>query len=98
MIVPVIVRREVMNICLATETELFESPDITQFDFCLWGWMKAEVYKRKVDTWEKLLACHFGCHCQHKGTWKSTQTNNTRSSHTSCRVHWGWRNFPIFIV
>jgi hypothetical protein len=46
MIVPVIVRREVMNICLATETELFESPDITQFDFCLWGWMKTEIYKR----------------------------------------------------
>jgi hypothetical protein len=29
---------------------------------------------------------------------KSTQTNNARSSHTSCRVHWGWRNVPIFIV
>ena len=25
-------------------------------DFCLWGWMKREVYKRKVDTRDELLA------------------------------------------
>jgi hypothetical protein len=26
-------------------------------DFCLWGWMKNEVYRRKVDTctWDELL-------------------------------------------
>ena len=23
------------------------SPDITQLDFCLWGWMKSEVYSKK---------------------------------------------------
>jgi hypothetical protein len=32
------------------EIELFESPDLTSLGFCLWGWMKSEVYKRKVDT------------------------------------------------
>jgi len=32
-------------------------------------------------------------------SWKSTQTNNTRSSHASCKVHWGWRwDFRTFIV
>jgi hypothetical protein len=25
-------------------------PDLTPLDFCLWGWMKSEIYKRKVDT------------------------------------------------
>jgi hypothetical protein len=32
------------------ETELFEFPDLTPLDFCLWGWMKSEVYKIKVDA------------------------------------------------
>jgi hypothetical protein len=31
------------------------SPDLTPLDFCLWGWMKSEVYRRKVDTWDELL-------------------------------------------
>jgi hypothetical protein len=31
------------------------SPDLTSLDFCLWGWMKNEVYRRKVDTWDELL-------------------------------------------
>jgi hypothetical protein len=35
--------------------ELFESPDLTPLRFCLWGWMKSEVYKRKVDTQDELL-------------------------------------------
>jgi len=25
-------------------------------DFCLWGWMKSEVYKEKVNTRDKLVA------------------------------------------
>jgi len=25
-------------------------------DFCLWGWMKSEVYKGKVNTREELVA------------------------------------------
>jgi len=25
-------------------------------DFCLWGWMKSEVYKEKVNTREELLS------------------------------------------
>jgi len=31
------------------------SPDLTQLDFCLWGLMQSEVYRKKVDTQEKLL-------------------------------------------
>ena len=26
------------------------SPDLTPLDFCLWGWLKGEVYSTKVDT------------------------------------------------
>jgi hypothetical protein len=33
------------------------SRDLTPLDFCLWGWMKSEVYRRKVDTWDELLDC-----------------------------------------
>jgi hypothetical protein len=38
------------------EIELFESPDLTLLDFCLWAWMKGEVYKRKVGTRDESLA------------------------------------------
>ena len=32
------------------------SPDLTPLDFCLWGWMKSEVYrKKKVDARAELL-------------------------------------------
>jgi hypothetical protein len=28
----------------------------TPLDFCLWGWMKSEVYKEKVNTRDELVA------------------------------------------
>jgi len=31
------------------------SPDLTPLDFCLWGWMKSEVYKEKVNTRDELV-------------------------------------------
>jgi len=27
-----------------------------RLDFCLWGWMKSEVYKEKVNTRDELVA------------------------------------------
>jgi len=41
---------------MVTGRHLFESPDPTPLDFCLWCWMKSEVYKRRVDTGGKLAA------------------------------------------
>jgi hypothetical protein len=41
---------------MISEVELLESPYLTPSDFCLWGWMKSEVYKLKVDTRDGLLA------------------------------------------
>jgi len=32
------------------------SPDLTPLDFCLWGWLKGEVYRTKVDTHADLVA------------------------------------------
>lgn len=32
------------------------SPDLTPLDFCVWGWMKDNVYKVNVNTREALLA------------------------------------------
>ena len=31
------------------------SPDLTPLDFCLWGWLKDEVYKDKVNTRDELI-------------------------------------------
>jgi hypothetical protein len=28
-----------------------------RLEFCLWGWMKSEVYKEKVNTREELVSC-----------------------------------------
>jgi len=32
------------------------SPDLTPLDFCLWGLVKSEMYRKKVDTRDELLA------------------------------------------
>jgi len=29
---------------------------LTPLDFCLWGWMKSEVYKEKVNTGDDMVA------------------------------------------
>jgi hypothetical protein len=42
---------------MVAEIQLFESPDLILLDFSLWSWKKSEVYKRKVDTQDELLAC-----------------------------------------
>jgi len=42
--------RTLLYFLTATEIDLFESPELTPLDFCLWGWMKSEVYTRKVNT------------------------------------------------
>jgi hypothetical protein len=40
---------------MATEIQLFESPSLIPLDFYLCGWMKGQVYRRKVDTQDELL-------------------------------------------
>ena len=39
---------------MVTEMEMFESPDLTQLDLCLWSWMSSGVYKGNVDTPDEL--------------------------------------------
>jgi hypothetical protein len=41
---------------MVTEIELFEFPDLTSLEFYFWRLMMSEVYKRKVDTPDELLA------------------------------------------
>jgi hypothetical protein len=41
---------------MVTQIGLFEYTDLRRLDFCLWGWIKSEVYKRKVDTPDELLS------------------------------------------
>jgi len=40
---------------MGVKVELFEVGTYRS-DFCLWGWMKIEVYKEKVNTRDKLVA------------------------------------------
>jgi hypothetical protein len=44
-----------MCLILVIGVELFETPALTPFGFCLCGWMKSEVNKIKVDTPDELL-------------------------------------------
>jgi hypothetical protein len=39
-----------------SNSELFESPELNPLHFCLWGWLNREVYRRKMDTRDELLA------------------------------------------
>ena len=32
-----------------------------RLDFCLWGWMKSEVYREKVNTKDELVARIMNC-------------------------------------
>jgi hypothetical protein len=41
---------------MVTGIKLFESPDVTPLDFCLWVWMRRDDYKIKVATRDELLA------------------------------------------
>jgi len=36
----------------------------------------------------RIARTHFGCCCPHTETWRSTQTNNTRTSYTICNARW----------
>jgi hypothetical protein len=48
--------------------------------------------QNKIGHARRVACSHFGSCFLHKETWRSTQKNNTRSSHTSCKVHWGRRS------
>jgi hypothetical protein len=101
-IVLVIVRPLHMNMCLIgngyRDTAVWTSrPHYFTFLFVgldeEWGLQKKGGYTRRI------ARSHFRCCYPHKVTWRSTQTSNTRSSHTSCKVHWGWLwDFRTFIL
>jgi len=40
---------------MGVKIQLFEA-GAYRSDFCLWGWMKSEVYKEKVNTGEELVS------------------------------------------
>jgi len=70
---------------MVTETQLFEPPDPTPLDFCLWGWKKSEVYKRKEDTRDELLARILDIAASVK-LCEDIPTSNVRSSQTRLTV------------
>jgi len=79
--------------------ELFEVQDLNYLDFCLWGLDEDRSLLKEGGYTRRTAGLHFGCCWLHNDTWRSTETNSTRSEHTSCKVHWGWRwDFGSFIV
>ena len=44
-----------MHFSVGVEIQLFEV-GAYRSDFCLWGWMKSEVYREKVNTGHELAA------------------------------------------
>ena len=50
------------------------------------------------DCEKNFIFTHFESWFRQKESWRSAQTNNTRSSHESCKVLWVWRwGFRTFI-
>ena len=41
---------------MVTELQLLQSGAQCSLDFYLWGWVKSEIYRRKLDTRGELLA------------------------------------------
>jgi hypothetical protein len=87
-----------LNLNVYREIALWISrPKSVRFFFCGVG-LRAKFTKERWIQ-RRIARSHIGCCCPHKETWRSTQTNNTRSSHTSCELHWGWRwDFRTFTV
>jgi len=55
-IVSIIVRKKShLNTCLILERYRDRAVRVPLLQFCLWEWMKREVYMRKVDTGDELL-------------------------------------------
>ena len=82
-------RYSCLNVARTVLPSLF-CPDPTPLDVCLWGLMNSEVYERKVDILDKLVTRILDAAARIKNV-KITETNNTRSSHASCKVHYSWR-------
>jgi len=45
---------------MGVEIQLFEF-SAYRLDFCVWGWIKSEVYKEKVNTRDELVARIMNC-------------------------------------
>jgi len=63
---------------MSVKIQLFEAGKYRS-DFCLWGWMKSEVYKEKVNTREKLVARIMNCAALTKQERKDDHRRATRT-------------------
>lgn len=62
------------------------SPDLTPLDYCIWGWMKSEVYKVKVNTRDELITRIFDAAAliKEKKDVLATATQNIRKRVKKC--------------
>jgi len=47
--------RTCVKFCTITDRELFEPTFLTSSGYCLWDWMRSEVYETKLDATDELL-------------------------------------------
>ena len=86
----------ILNFHQDTAVRIFR-PNVFRFLFV--GLDEERSLHKKDGHTRRIARSHFGCCCLHKERRSSTHTNNTRSSHTSCKVHCSWRwDFRTFIV
>ena len=88
---------------MVTEIVVFEKWYAMFFHSCsswlLLAWDEERSWQNEGGYSRRIARSHFGRCCQHIEAWRSTETNNTRSSHTNSEVRWGWRwNLGTFIV
>ena len=93
--VPVVMRRKLIRTSVylwtVTEIEMFLNlqTQLRSIFVCGVRW-RAKFTKER---WIHQTKCWLGFWMMlpEKKTWSTTQTNNMRSSHTSCKMHWRWR-------
>ena len=71
---------------MVIEIDPFEYPELTALNFCLWGCLKSEVYKRKVNTRHDLIAHIFDAAARIKKR-EDQVRRTTRGLRMSCKMH-----------
>ena len=74
------------NMCLILIGDRDRAVSICSLNVLFVGFDGVGSLQNKFGHTRRVARSHSGCCCSHKEKWRSTQTNNTRFSHTRCEV------------
>lgn len=77
--------------------KMFESPELSQIDFCLWGWMKGKIYIRKVGYTQRISRSHFRCPDEQKTIFARELRSELRLTVGVSNFYCEVNNFFIFV-